>query len=225
MPIYLTGGGEQQLFRSLDKDFLEQLPKDSRLLLVPLANDDEDFEEVLEIAKDNFEGKKVSEIVLVDDPDAFSERDLEDFDAIYIEGGNTFRLIKAIRKSLFFGFLKNYVESGKTLYADSAGAIVLGQTVRTAFFGDEPDDDLENLQDFRGLGILEDFNIHCHYEPTDSSVIQDLVYETGIPVWALSESTGIKIDKGEVSVFGREPLEIFGFSEKVSYFPGQTFSM
>lgn len=224
MPLYLTGGGDQEDFRGLDRLFLENLPKGAAILVIPLAVEG-DYEEALERAEDCFAGKKVDAIDMCEDVDKLAWEDLEKYDAVFIEGGNTFVLIQAVRQSAFFKNLQRYLEAGHSIYADSAGAIVLGTNVRTAFFGEEGDEDEKRLQDYRGLGVIGPWTVHCHYEPGDQDEIQDLLYDSGHPILALAEPTGVCIDGNTVKVFGRAPLEVFTFTGHKTFQPGATLDL
>lgn len=59
---------------------------------------------------------------------------LPSVDAIYLEYGNTFYLRHHLRDSGADRLLQYYLDSGSVLVGSSAGAIVLGKTVQTAFW-------------------------------------------------------------------------------------------
>jgi peptidase E len=214
MHFYLTGGGDQELFRSLDKRFLESLADSSRVAVLPHAS--EDYEDTFERIKEDFRNKKVSSFELVTDAD----ESLLDFDALMIEGGNTFELIKTMRESAFFDLIKAFALTGKPIYADSAGAIMLGSDVQTAFLGDDADTDHQKLQDYRGLDLLSGWAVHAHATHEEYEDLNNLLYDKGNPIFALAEETGILIDGGEYEVFGKEPLEIFTFEGRKSLIVG-----
>ena len=225
MALYLTGGGDQDDFRNLDRVFLENLPIDSKILTIPVASDFEDYDDVLERAEDCFHHKKVTDIILCEDIDKISEADLAGYEAVFIEGGNTFQLIQAVRRSSFFKHLEKYVAGGGNIYADSAGAIVLGNHVKTAFLGEDADEDNEKLQDYRGLGLVGGWSFHCHYEEGDKEGVQDLMYETGSPVIALPEPAGIYISGNEAQVFGKDSLDVFTFTGCKTIEPMEKFNL
>ena len=103
MAIYLTGGGDQGNFKKLDQHFLNKLPDNANILVVPQACDD--YQDALDRVKEEFKSKKISQIKLLNHPNKMTWAELESYDAMIIEGGNTFQLIKAIRESSFFQFL------------------------------------------------------------------------------------------------------------------------
>jgi len=218
MAIYLTGGGDQETFKQLDKLFMEELPTSSIIGLFAQAADDQD--EALERVEYYFNSKNISKIELITNP----KTDLSIYAALMIEGGNTFNLISSVRDSNFFNSIKSFYKSGKPIYADSAGAIILGSDVHTAFLGDDGDEDQNALQDYRGLDILSPWCIHAHATPEDFEQVQDILYNIGSPVLALSEETGVILTENELTVYGTTDLWVFNFEGQFSVKPSHTFS-
>ena len=225
MPFYITGGGDQSCYHAMDKDFMENIPNNSKILAIPLAVDPEEYDEVMERAEECFNNKKVSEIILCSDPAELEESDIEDYAAIFIEGGNTFQLVKTVRQSPIFNLLENFLENDGIIYADSAGAIILGSSVKTAFLGETPDEDHERIQDLRGLGLIDNWSIHCHFELEESDDINDLLYEEGYPIICLPETTAVKIMDNDLTVFGTGDVDIFTFTTHKSVAAGTSICL
>ena len=225
MSIYLTGGGEQEVFRELDQHFLSHLPDASRILIVPTAAEEHEYEDVHERIESCFDHRSISCFDLCEDVDSITPEKLDSYQAIFVEGGNTFKIVNAVRRSHFFSLLEDYVNRGKTIYADSAGAIILGANVKTAFIGDEADEDSMKLQDYRGLDIISPWSIHCHYRPEEKDQIQDLIFETGSPVIALSEEAGALLADHQIHAMGTEPVDIYTFTGIHSLSPGQSLAL
>ena len=218
MALFLTGGGDQSSFNKLDKLdklFINSLPDNAKILLIPLACEIEEYNDVLERIEETFHHKKITQIRMIKNSNELTKDIIEDFDAIIIDGGNTFKLIKELRDSSCFSLLKSFYSMGKHIYADSAGAIILGSDVQTAFLGDDGDEDQKRLQDYRGLDLIDGFAIHAHAtsdEFDEFDDLNDLLYDKGNPILALAEETGIHINDGELEVFGLERLESISFS-------------
>lgn len=223
--IYLTGGGDQEEFEQLDEHFFDNLADNSKILVIPQACEEDEFATVLERIQECFTHKKVSEIHLAKNPQDMSFEEIDHFNVIMIEGGNTFLLINSIRETSFFKHLKTFAESGKTIYADSAGAILLGADVGTAFFGDDADEDNQKLQDYRGLDIIPPFTLHAHYEHGDDDNLQDMLYDKGNPIIALSEPAGVLISNGIITALGSAPVELITFSGKQTIEIGGEFDL
>lgn len=217
MAIYLTGGGDQEQFSSLDRKFIDELPKNAKIALLAQAADDQ--QEALERIEYYFKSPEISTIDIIKDHNT----DLSDYDALMIEGGNTFNLIRAVRDSNFFNSIKSFHKSSKPIYADSAGAIILGSDVHTAFLGDDGDEDELSLQDYRGLDILNPWCVHAHATSEDLDQLNDQLYQIGSPFLALAEETGIIINNDTIEVYGSHPLWIVDFEGVKSINVGDTF--
>lgn len=216
MAIYLTGGGDQEHFHQLDKRFIEELPSGAKIGLFGQAC--MDSSDALERIEDCFDHKKIQSIELVENPGT----DLNQYDALMIEGGNTFKLIRSVRDTQFFTSIQNFFKTGKSIYADSAGAIILGSDVHTAFLGDDADEDQLSLQDYRGLDLLNSWCVHAHATTEDFEDCEQILYQTGSPILALAEETGIIFQEKHIEVFGDEDLWIINFEGRSNYSPGST---
>jgi len=103
-----------------------------------------------------------------------SEKEMEEIfklkDIIFVAGGNTFYLLKAMRKCNFKKVLKNFLKQGKVYIGASAGSIVAGRTIRTASwkFGDK---NLVKLKNLKGLNLVP-FDIFVHYQPEHAEIIK-----------------------------------------------------
>lgn len=219
MPLYLTGGGDQEHFKKMDARFLASLPKDSRVGILPHAS--EDYVETLERIEDEFESAQVRKFDLV----VKAGPELLEYDAIMIEGGNTFDLTKALRESPFYGFLKQFHEMGRPIYADSAGAIILGSDIQTAFLGDDSDEDGLKLQDYRGLDLVHPFAVHAHATPDEWEDLESLLYDKGNPILALAEETGVIIHNDHLEVWGESELNVITFTGRKTLRPGSETSL
>lgn len=219
MSIYLTGGGDQEHFKQMDKLFMEEVPAGSKVAFLAQATDDaHDAHEARERIEYYFPKLKIE---IIEDPNVV----LTDFDALMIEGGNTFQLIRAVRDTNFFNTIKAFSQSGKPIYGDSAGAIILGCDVHTAFLGDDGDEDHESLQDYRGLDLLRGLSVHAHATNAEFDDVQNLLYETGSPILALAEETGIILNENEIKVYGQSDLWYFDFEGMKTISPNNSLTI
>lgn len=88
---------------------------------------------------------------------------------IYVDGGNTFYLQKHILSSQFWKPIMNHLKDSNSIYIGvSAGAIVAGKSIKTAYWKgwDDPsvvgDDFQWNNERLNGLGIV-DCSFFMHY--------------------------------------------------------------
>jgi len=212
MKFLLTGGGDFEHFRKVDQKFQELLNSGDRIQVLPYASGVDEFDEIFERIEDTYgRGKKGLTFGLEKNINKLTQDDLLNARALFIEGGNTFDLITLIRNANTATYLKAFEkESDKIIYADSAGAIILGNSVRTAFFGEDADEDAKRLQDYRGLDLLNSWVVHAHYTVADDDAVMSFVYDEGLPVLAFHEKTGVYIsDDSRVEVLTSSPLVIF----------------
>lgn len=219
MSLFLTGGGDQEYFKNLDRIFIDSLPENAFIGILPQAADDPT--DVLERIKQDFSHKKINNFQLL----LNDQIEITQFDAIMIEGGNTFKLIQEIRETNFFSMLKKFYQSGKSIYADSAGAIMLGSDIQTAFLGDDADEDHLKLQDYRGIDLLSSWAIHAHATSDEFDDLNDLLFDKANPILALAEETGIYIKENELTVYGKEALNTITFAGKKTYPIGSKFNL
>ena len=85
---------------------------------------------------------------------------IDDFDIIYMMGGNTFYLLDMIRKYKFDTLIKEFINSNKIYIGSSAGSEILGNSIETALPYDE---NIVNMSDFTGLKIVDGLIVpHCN---------------------------------------------------------------
>ena len=97
---------------------------------------------------------------------------LEFKDIIYVEGGNTFYLLKAMRACNFERIIRRLLKDGKVYIGSSSGSIVAGRTIQTAeWLGDK---NTVHIKDFKGLNLVP-FDIFCHYQPEYADLIKQKI--------------------------------------------------
>jgi dipeptidase E len=127
--------------------------------------------------------------------------ELNNFNGIYIGGGNTFRLLHLLRSSGFDTALINFVEHGGAIYGGSAGAILLGRDIMSCAHMDTND---VGLRDTTGLDLVNGYAIWCHYQLEDDTRIFSLAKKYNIAVLALSERSGVCAEDEQLLAIGLE---------------------
>ena len=97
----------------------------------------------------------------------------ENKDIIFVEGGNTFYLLKAIRQSGFEKVIKKLLKKGRVYVGVSAGSIVAGKTIETAGWKDG-DKNFVKLKNLKGMNLVP-FNIFVHYRPEHAEIIKQKI--------------------------------------------------
>ena len=153
----------------------------------------------------------ITQITMWTDLSEHQANELDEFDAVYIGGGNTFSLLAELRKSGFENHLSEYVRRGKAIYGGSAGAAVLGRDIQTVNYLDCNE---VGLVETTGLDLAEGHAIWVHYQPQDDSLIEAYVRQYQQPVLALSERSGIVIEQEGMRTVGYEPAYLFNGHRK-----------
>jgi dipeptidase E len=203
MKVALGGGGGAADSRLLDEVFATWIGSHGRLLYWPVAlRGIRSFPTCLEWITATFAPLKVNQITMWTDLCEHQVSELDQFDAVYIGGGNTFALLHELRQSGFERYLKEYVRRGKAVYGGSAGAAVLGRDIQTVNYLDRNEVGLVETQ---GLDLAIGHAIWVHYQPQDDNLIEAHVHQYRQPVIALSERSGIVIEQDSLRAVGFEP--------------------
>ena len=106
-----------------------------------------------------------------DKPAELYREPLADAGCIWVTGGNTFYLWHWMKRSGVDELIKQRVlEQGAVYVGQSAGAIVAGSSIRTAFWkgwddpGAAPDEDWSDDASVVGMGLVRDTSFFPHYE-------------------------------------------------------------
>ena len=79
------------------------------------------------------------------------ELNIDDYDIIYMMGGNTIYLLDMIRKNNFGNVIKEFLNKNKIYIGSSAGSQVLGSTIN---LNAKYEDNFVNMTDFTALNII-----------------------------------------------------------------------
>jgi dipeptidase E len=144
---------------------------------------------------------------------AAPQKAVEETDAIFIGGGNTFRLIKALQDLDLMKAIRRKVGSGAPYIGSSAGSNVAGPTIKTT-----KDMPIVQPRSFESLGLVP-FQISPHYlDPDPSSThmgetqeerILQFLEENDTPVVGIREGAWLLCNNGSVTVKGQTGARIF----------------
>ncbi|MGZ9165643.1 MAG: Type 1 glutamine amidotransferase-like domain-containing protein [Anaerolineales bacterium] len=201
--IALAGGGGAKDSCLLDKVFASWIGPNGRLLYLPVAlRGMRSYESCLEWITTTFAPFNITRITMWTDLAEHRMNELEEFDAIYIGGGNTYSLLAQLIDSNFHRHLTAYAHGGGVVYGGSAGAVVLGKDIRTVNHLDRND---IGLLEVECLNLANNHAIWAHYQPREDKLIEEFVQKHQQPVLAISERSGVIIESGGIRTVGFEP--------------------
>src|SRR5215469_5177595 len=141
------------------------------------------------------------------------KRLVEKADAIFVGGGNTFRLLKALYDFDLLDCIKKRIEMGVPFIGSSAGSIIACPTLKTT-----KDMPVVEPPSFDALRLVA-FQISPHYlDPDPNSThmgetqeerIMQYLEENSRPVVGLREGTLLRIQKGAIVLRGSRSARIF----------------
>jgi len=192
-----------------------------RVLFVPYALLDRDTYAATAQARFQKMGYELSPVHAASDP----IQAVYETDAVFIGGGNTFRLLKALYDVDLLAAIRTRVESGMPYIGSSAGSNVAAPTIKTT--NDMP---IVEPPSFNALALVS-FQINPHYldpdpkskhmgETREDRIIQFLE-ENDTPVVGLREGAMLRIENGETILRGSSGARIFRKGlEPVEIVPG-----
>lgn len=215
MKLLLNGGGSTKQLR-LTMNKLNQIMDHSKpILYVPLAMDE--IEHPYDSCYEWFQGQVENvDVPSVDMPRTFEEfayKNFDNYSAIFIGGGNTYKLLKGIKDNGIFNKIIEYLNNNGIIIGCSAGAIIFGYDIDSCLAMDRNDVD---LVDTKGFDTLKGKSIFAHYTNSKTDEIHkkytDYLTEYSISheeVVALPEEDTIFIDDDTIEIIGYRPYYEF----------------
>ena len=146
-------------------------------------------------------------------------------ESIFIGGGNTFRLLKALYDTDTLHAIRERVNNGIPYIGSSAGSNVAGPTIKTT-----KDMPIVQPPSFDALGIVP-FQISPHFQDPDPNSthmgetqeerIRQFLEENDTPVFGLREGAMVRVENGTMILKGTSGARIFRKGlEPVETLPG-----
>jgi dipeptidase E len=214
----LYGSGYLDHAESEIRDFLGDAKK---VLFVPYALYDRDA--YAATARERFQrmAYDLTSVHNAGDP----KQAVKDTDVVFIGGGNTFRLLKALYDFDLLEVIHDRVVDGMWYIGSSAGANVAGPTIKTT-----KDMPIVQPPSFDSLGLVP-FQISPHFQDPDPNSthmgetqeerIRQFLEENDTPVAGLREGAMVRLENGVTVLKGSTGARIFRKGmEPVETFPG-----
>lgn len=136
-----------------------------------------------------------------------------DADAIFVGGGNTFRLLKTLYDLDLLDAIRSRVKAGTPYIGSSAGSVIAAPAIKTT--NDMP---IVQPRSFDALHLVP-YQINGHYLDADPKSTHmgetreqrliEYLEENAPPVIGIREGTMLRVDDGVTTVRGSKPARIF----------------
>jgi dipeptidase E len=130
-----------------------------------------------------------------------NKKELEEFfkdkNVIHMEGGNTFYLLKAIRKTGFDKILSKLLNEERVYVGTSAGSSIMGPTI--GFSSHIPENTREDK--LEALNFVP-FLIKCHYTDEKEKEYKEIIQTIKYPVKILRDGQGIFVEDKKYTFIG-----------------------
>src|SRR3989338_8234749 len=198
--IILASSGEFVASTNIDNILPKPLSK-SRILYITTAskkvNDDSYVEKTRQkIGELSF---SYTEIDIAGKTEEELKKALSVSDILYVEGGNTFYLLKAIRDTGFEKIVKKAIENGLVYWGISAGSYIACPSIIMATWSDRFD--RCGVTDWTAMNLVP-FFIKAHYTPDMLGTLKEKSNDLQLPLRVLNDDQVVMMKDGEVQLTG-----------------------
>lgn len=171
MKLILCGGGSKEQNLHANARLNELVAHNKPVLYVPLAMDENEhpYDGCFEWIHKELENVDIPNIEMVRTFQELASKDYTNYSAIFIGGGNTYKLLKGIKESGAFDKIKKYIENDGLVIGGSAGAVIFGKDINIISKMDSND---VNLEDTVGFDVLNGTSIFPHYTNVKSRLTE-----------------------------------------------------
>ena len=158
MKLFLCGGGSgKQILDALYK-FSNVINKEKPILYIPLAMEEDKYDSCYDWFKSEIKSVNLENFEMVRSSLELSQKDFSNYCAIFIGGGNTYKLLNDINKYSNKEKIIKYLNDDGIIFGGSAGAIIFGKDINCCLLDDE---NKVNMVDTSGFNLLNDYSILC----------------------------------------------------------------
>jgi dipeptidase E len=127
---------------------------------------------------------------------------LKDFEAVFVEGGNSFYLLKSIRESGFDEVVKELMPAGLIYIGASAGSYVACPTIEMALWKHQDKYNHHGITDYTAMNLVP-FLMTAHYKPELKEILKDKIDGVTYPVKVLDDEQAILVIDEKIELIGK----------------------
>lgn len=160
MRIFLCGGGDGDQTKDACRRLNDVVDHTKPILYLPFAMENADYDSCHEWVRGELRCVDVSDIEMVKSAEELDGTNVENYSAIFIGGGNTYKLLNDLKASGSFEKIKAYIEQDGIVFGGSAGAIIFGYDIESCAAMDQ---NKVGLKDTKGFDVLRGYSVFAHY--------------------------------------------------------------
>ena len=130
---------------------------------------------------------------------------LKNFNAVFVNGGSTFYLLKSIRESGFDKVIKELLPNDFLYMGASAGSYVACPTIEMSTWKHQDKYDHYGITDFTAMNLVP-FLLSVHYAPENHDLLKEKSKDAKYPVKILNDEQAILVKDGKVELLGGEEI-------------------
>ncbi|MBT6034016.1 MAG: type 1 glutamine amidotransferase-like domain-containing protein [Candidatus Jacksonbacteria bacterium] len=128
------------------------------------------------------------------------KKELEGYDIVMVEGGNTFYLLKAVRESGFDRVIKDLIEKGVVYIGASAGSYIACPSIIMSTWSNTGFDRC-GITDYTAMNLVP-FLIKAHYTPDMKEVLEEKTKDVDYKTRILTDDQAIVVQGDTIKLLG-----------------------
>lgn len=211
MRIFLNGGGDGKICEQAYNKLNQIIDHTKPILYIPIAMEKEKYDDCNKWIKNELRDIEIPYIEMITSGNELAKKCLSDYSALFIGGGNTFKLLKELKQSGSFEKINDYIKNDGIVFGGSAGAIIFGYDLKSCLCDDENE---VGLSDINGFDVLNGYSILCHFTNRDEEKIKSnteylLQISNERKTIALPEEDTIFINNSNIEIIGNKDYFVF----------------
>lgn len=218
MKLFLCGGGSGPKLKQTMELFANSIDKNKPILYIPLAMEKNKYHDCYNWFKEEINDVNITNFEMVTSSKELSQKDLNNYSALFIGGGNTYKLLYELKQNNNYQKIEKFLANNGIAFGGSAGAIIFGKDINSCLNDDE---NYVNLKETNGFNMVSGFSILCHLK--EKGMKKNLKYlqefsKRNKTIY-IPEEAVIYIDNFEQKILTPTEYLIFENGEHNYYFP------
>ena len=221
MKLILCGGGAGEKNTLANAKLNEIIDNSKPILYVPLAFDEDEhpYDSCFEWIQEELKNVQIPYIDMVRTFEELASKKYNEYSAMFIGGGNTYKLLKGLKESGSFNKIKEYIENDGVVLGSSAGTVIFSEDIDIISSMDPND---VKLMDTKGFGVLNGISFFPHYTNIKKKLSAEenelrtkrftdsiIEFSYNSKVIAIPEEDAIYVNGDTYEVIGTLPYYIF----------------